>query len=762
MIQALSFYHKIVEHTDSKEQRKKDKRSIQKSKDVLSNDKQKKQAHDNEQITAKTAKPTFAAVTKTIATNSKTAAPKPKPKPKQQFVTTIRPIDQKNTSIQTKTFIQKNVDITSSKIAIKRVSPINQGGIIIETPTDQDLNKLLHELEKNPSIKNNYTVGKPIKRNPQFICFGLSEETEEQTVLKSIQAICDTIQDNGNIRIVHSYKSQRGPHNISPKAAVLYKSSIPGQLIHSEEEIAIVLIHHNNQELLIISTYCSPKNNIDHNLDTIRKFIIKFNHLPTIILGDFNAKSRIWGQRDLDDRGTKVIHFCNSLDLYIENNPNSPPTYSSNRGDSWIDLLITNNINDNITLEVRDDITNSDHNMLFINYQIVTQPNQSKDKISLNKINWNASSLLAPTQAAATLIATDRKKRFAIWWTRELQTKKSFTRALRRLYQKEKDPSTREIKKLNYRKQQANYKKLILNTKRAKFKEFIDKITSSNLFGNTYKIFSNKKTRCNASKPILNSAGSLTNNIAEYRDAILEYHFPWSNRPNTYYYNYDTSDIIQFNSAEIESIIDRIKPNKAAGVDGIPGEIIKEIFITNKSWFTKLFNSLLERGKFPSIWKIARIALIKKENKELNHPSHFRPICLLPCWGKVLDKAIAERLSYHLERDNLIHDYQFGFRKKRSTITALENILKFHSAAEESKHMTCLISLDMANAFNSVDWELLMHKINLLKIPSYLKAIIQDFLSNRQVQLGDNKKFYNKGIPQGSSLGPVLLEYFPK
>ncbi|GIY37428.1 uncharacterized protein CDAR_99671, partial [Caerostris darwini] len=375
----------------------------------------------------------------------------------------------------------------------------------------------------------------------------------------------------------------------------------------------------NNQELLLISTYCSPKNNIDHNLDTIRKFIIKFNHLPTIILGDFNAKSRIWGQRDLNDSGTKVLHFCNSLDLYIENDPNSPLTYSSNRGDSWIDLLITNNINDNITLEER----------------ILTACTKKRSR------NPNCNG---------------QKKRFAIWWTRELQTKKSFTRALRRLFQKEKDPSIREIKKLNYRKQQANYKKLILNTKRAKFKEFIDKITSSNLFGNTYKIFSNKMTRCNASKPILNRAGSLTSNITEYRNAILEHHFPWSNRPNTIYYNHNTCDIIKFTSAEIESIIDRIKPNKAAGVDGIPGKIIKEIFITNKSWFTKLFNSLLERGTFPSIWKTARIALIEKENKELNHPSHFRPICLLPCWGKVLDKAIAERLSYHLERDHLLHD----------------------------------------------------------------------------------------------------------
>ncbi|GIY65165.1 putative 115 kDa protein in type-1 retrotransposable element R1DM [Caerostris darwini] len=144
----------------------------------------------------------------------------------------------------------------------------------------------------------------------------------------------------------------------------------------------------------------------------------------------------------------------------------------------------------------------------------------------------------------------------------------------------------------------------------------------------------------------------------------------------------------------------------------------------------------------------------------MDHPSHFRPICLLPCWGKVLDKLIAERLSYHLESDHILSENQFGFRKNRSTVLALQNILDFHEEGSNSKQMTCLISIDMSNTFNAVDWNLLNKKIQSINLPKYIVSIIQHFLSERQVCLHDQTKKYNRGIPQGSSLGPILWNVF--
>ncbi|GIX76024.1 uncharacterized protein CDAR_443101 [Caerostris darwini] len=565
---------------------------------------------------------------------------------------------------------------------------------------------------------------------------------------------------------------------------------MPGQLIFVNEDLVVVMLHHNDQDFILVSMYCSPGKNIDNSLELLKPHLLKYYNFPFLIFGDFNAKSRLWGQRDLDERGSKLLHFCHSMDLNVENDPFSPPTFSSSRGDSWIDLLLTKNLSDEISLEVRDEITNSDHNMLFVNFLTANHSINHRNKIFLKNLNWwklkanihsiinsnleidqlsnsDINSFISNIQdqifaAASSKPSTNhhKKQKYAIWWTRELQSKRSFTRALRRLFQKEIDPQLREIKKLNYKKHQALYKKLIITTKRTKFKDFINSISSKSLFGNNYNIFSNKKKRNVVSKRIINSSGTLSTTIADSKLAILDFHFPWSNRLLTDLDLHSQTDFIPFTCHELEAIVNKIKPNEAVGVDGLPGEVIREIFIANKVWFKDLFNLLLGRGIFPDTWKTARIALIEKEKRELNHAAHFRPICILPCWGKILDKAIAERLTFHLEQGNILHDSQFGFRRNRSTITAIHNVLEHHKAAEENKQMTCLISLDMSNAFNSVDWDILLKKIFSLNIPYYLKRIIHSFLEARQAQLDGHIKNYNNGIPQGSSLGPILWNIY--
>ncbi|GIX82056.1 reverse transcriptase domain-containing protein, partial [Caerostris darwini] len=231
------------------------------------------------------------------------------------------------------------------------------------------------------------------------------------------------------------------------------------------------------------------------------------------------------------------------------------------------------------------------------------------------------------------------------------------------------------MKLTSYKKNLAEYKRLILAKKKEKFQEYINSISSSTLFGNNFNIITNKKRRTTMKKPIFNSDGNLTSNIQESAVAILDFHFPWSDEvlhPATLGAQ---NDFLPISINETEGIINRIKLNKAVGTDGLPGEIIKEIFFANRQWFTALLNYLLEKGIFPETWKSARIVLLDKENKSLDHPSHFRPICVLPCWGKVFDKIIADKLSFHLEHDQILSNKQFGFRKNRSTILALKEII---------------------------------------------------------------------------------------
>ncbi|GIY68090.1 hypothetical protein CDAR_453051 [Caerostris darwini] len=406
----------------------------------------------------------------------------------------------------------------------------------------------------------------------------------------------------------------------SPKAALAIKAAFNSQTVLITREVVVILANIHNIDFLLASIYCPPGNDIDVNLHCLIPYLNKFSDKHMIIFGDFNAKSRVWGRRNLEERGSKLLLFCHQHELNIENSPDSFPTFTSTRGESWIDLLLTKNITADLSLDILDEVTNSDHNLLVLQYPLTQTAPGKRKRIYLNANNWLSiktaiSGILDPNLDFALLSENEinshikdiqnkifeascssyiprtnhlqrKKKNRAFWWTSELEIKRSKTRALRRLYQKERDQHSRQNKKLLYKKNLFEYKKLILNTKRAKFKDFINSITNNSLFGKNFNIITNKKKRSTIGNRLFKPDGTLSNSIEDSTTAILDFHFPWSSvsQPSTSHQN--NSDFIPTTCQELEAIISRIKPNKAPGPDGLPGEIVKEIFHANKIWFT--------------------------------------------------------------------------------------------------------------------------------------------------------------------------------
>lgn len=150
-----------------------------------------------------------------------------------------------------------------------------------------------------------------------------------------------------------------------------------------------------------------------------------------------------------------------------------------------------------------------------------------------------------------------------------------------------------------------------------------------------------------------------------------------------------------------------------------------------------MVNGCLEAGVFPEKWKIAKLALLPKEGENPQDPSAHRPICLLPVWGKVLDKALTARLTYYMDENNLISPQQYGFRKNRSTVDAINKITVEVEENKKNRNPTCLIALDISNAFNTVNWNILITKLHKYKTPSYLVRMISSFLRNRKITIED-------------------------
>ncbi|GIX68078.1 reverse transcriptase domain-containing protein [Caerostris darwini] len=114
--------------------------------------------------------------------------------------------------------------------------------------------------------------------------------------------------------------------------------------------------------------------------------------------------------------------------------------------------------------------------------------------------------------------------------------------------------------------------------------------------------------------------------------------------------------------------------------------MVRELFYAHKNWLISLFNILIKYGIFPESWKISRVALIPKVNKDLTTASHYRPICLLSTIGKLFERVLTYKIIYHLETNNYIKHNQFGFRRGRSTISALQNIKDYANQADSGQY----------------------------------------------------------------------------
>ncbi|CAB0039636.1 unnamed protein product, partial [Trichogramma brassicae] len=84
---------------------------------------------------------------------------------------------------------------------------------------------------------------------------------------------------------------------------------------------------------------------------------------------------------------------------------------------------------------------------------------------------------------------------------------------------------------------------------------------------------------------------------------------------------------------------------------------------------------------FSARWKRQRLVLMLKPSKPAFEPSSYRPLCMLDTAGKLLERIIADRLEAFTEGPAGLADSQFGFRKGRSTIDAIQKVLSTAKAA---------------------------------------------------------------------------------
>ena len=162
---------------------------------------------------------------------------------------------------------------------------------------------------------------------------------------------------------------------------------------------------------------------------------------------------------------------------------------------------------------------------------------------------------------------------------------------------------------------------------------------------------------------------------------------------------------------ELKSIIKSLDSKKASGPNSIDTNILHLLIEEICNPLCKIFNLSFSTGQHPDIFKIAKTIPIFKKGSRLM-VSNYRPISLLSNLNKILEKLMFSRVYKFLDDYQCIYSLQFGFRSKHSTNHALIDITENIRKALDNKSFACGIFVDLQKAFDTVNHNILLKKLD--------------------------------------------------
>ena len=220
---------------------------------------------------------------------------------------------------------------------------------------------------------------------------------------------------------------------------------------------------------------------------------------------------------------------------------------------------------------------------------------------------------------------------------------------------------------------------------------------------------------------------------------------------------------LDFNEGEIVKIIRALNINKAHGHNGISIRMIKVCDESLLKPLLILFKNSLKLSYYPDIWKKSNIIPAHKKNdKQLLN--NYRPISLLPIFGKIFEKIIFNRIYDFLLKEELLNPNQSGFRPSDSCINQLLAIT--HEIFEAFDCNPPLevrsVFLDMSKAFDKVWHEGLLYKLKSMGISGEFYDLLENYLSGRLQRLILNGQTSSwtpilVGVPQGQYWVPFFF-----
>ena len=247
---------------------------------------------------------------------------------------------------------------------------------------------------------------------------------------------------------------------------------------------------------------------------------------------------------------------------------------------------------------------------------------------------------------------------------------------------------------------------------------------------------------------------NLSKNIPITENPLLQNKYPINNQKACFNFR-------AIHTGHIDNALGKLKTSAGFGADGIASQFVKIAFPIIAESLCDIFNLSLATGRFPNSWKIAHVSPIFKGGTE-NDRASYRPISVLPFLSRLFEKLVYNQLYDHLDTNNLIYAKQSGFRTLHSTVSCLLNFTNDCYINMDKGKLTGLIFIDLKKAFDTVDHEILLSKLQKYGINELEHDWFKSYLANRRQfcrvnGMSSNVEEINCGVPQGSCLGLLLF-----
>ena len=565
-------------------------------------------------------------------------------------------------------------------------------------------------------------------------------------------------------------------------------------------EALSVEISNANQKALIISVYRPPKTDIKLFIDKLAETINKAqkSYIEIIITGDFNINLMNY------DSDNNVSEFLNTLASRSVTPVISKATRVSDSSATIIDnIFVSNPVNFTSGVLVTDI---SDHFPIFIvkHSFFIRQNIDQKVNISYRIINESTINNLCETLEShdfSTIIDSENCSASIDNLTKLINDSyqlccpkinktisyKNFTKPwiddqIVKLIKLRQNYYILYCKKLISKEHYCKFRNYVTFKIRSAKKKYYEQVFNSvkNDIKKTWKIINNllnskRKKQITIQKVVENGVTyvdpynmsnvfndyfvNVGRNIAESVKCNPDDHrkfLPEINQQNSFFFK-------PIRPKEVYDIINSMK-NKPTNIDTFSIKILKSVNHIISEPLADIINTSFSSKIFPDSLKEARVTPIFKEGDKCKI-NNYRPISVLPIFSKILEKAAYRQLYQYLETNSILIHNQFGFRRNKSTTQAIMNLTQYLYSNIDSGKIIFSMFLDFRKAFDSVNHQILLSKLNSYGVRGHALEWFSSYLGDRKQHVNINNtpsdvKFIKYGVPQGSILGPLLFLIF--